>query len=76
MHASVTDPAEFEDGVFGYSRIKEWAQSDTGGGLPTESAQPFANWLDGAWNQYDDASGTQTNEDILTSARDYWTGKA
>ena len=73
--AKVTDLADFEDAVFGYRLIKEWAMSDEGGGLPSVSARPFAAWIDSEWNGFDDGSGTQTNEDILKGALDFWRGQ-
>jgi hypothetical protein len=74
MTAKVTDIAEFGDEEFDYYKIKNWALADDGGGLPEVSAQPFANWINNAWNEFDDESGTQTNEDVLKGALDYWTG--
>lgn len=74
MAAKITDPADFETTSFGYFEMLAWATSDTGGGLPDVSARPFAAWLDGVWNQFDDGSGTQTNEDVLKGALSDWTG--
>lgn len=72
---NITDLAEFEYGLFGYNLIKRWALSDTGGGLPAVSAHPFADWLNDSFNDFDDGSGTQTNEDILKGALDFWRGQ-
>lgn len=72
----LNETADFEDDGFPYHRILNWAQSDKGAGLPYVSAQPFANWLDNNWNDYDDGTGSQTNEDILKGALDFWTGRS
>lgn len=67
--------ADFEDGdAFDRTDIEEWA--DITGNLPTVSAHEFARWLDREWNDYDDSSGTQTNEDVLKGALAYWKGEA
>lgn len=75
---SSNDPsalADFEDGeAFDRAAIEFWA--DTTGNLPTISAHEFARWLDREWNDYDDGSGTQTNEQILKGALEFWTGRA
>jgi hypothetical protein len=76
MTAKITDLADFEDDGFDYYKIKNWTESDTGGGLPAVSAQPFANWINNQWNDFDDGSGTQTNEDVLKGALAFWTGQA
>lgn len=67
--------ANFDEATFDEAAILKWAESDTGGGLPEESARPFARWLDNAWNEFDDESGTPTNEDVLKGALKYWTGQ-
>lgn len=67
--------ADFGDTTFDEDAILAWAQSDKGGGLPGCSAAPFAGWLDRDWNDYDDGSGTRTNEDVLKDALAYWTGR-
>lgn len=72
---NVTDLAEFEVGLFGYNLIKRWALSSTGGGLPEVSARPFATWLHDSWNDFDDGSGTMTNEVILKGALAFWKGE-
>lgn len=64
--------AEFEDGDFDRTMIEHWA--DTAGGLPTISAYEFSRWLDREWNDYDDGTGTQTNEQVLKGALAFWTG--
>ena len=69
-------PADFETTAFGYARIKEWAVSDKGGGLPLVSAQPFANWLNNEWNDFDDGEGKLTNADVLYGAWKHWTGRS
>lgn len=74
MSNDITALADFENGDFGRSMIEEWA--DVTGGLPAVSAHAFAQWLDGAWNDYNDESGTQTNEDVLKGALAYWRGDA
>lgn len=73
--SSVTDLADFDDGeAFSRAMIEEWA--DVTGGLPAISAHGFARWLDREWNDYDDGSGTQTNEDVLKGALAFWTGRS
>lgn len=72
--SSVTDLAGFEGDDPDVRAILDWAQNT--GGLPGVSASPFADWLDSAWNDYDDGSGTQTNEQILKSALEFWTGRS
>lgn len=74
MAAKITDPADFEEPVFSPSEILAWTTSDAGGSLPNVSARPFTEWLNGTWNQFDDGSGTQTNENILKGALEHWTG--
>lgn len=64
--------AEFEENGFGLCDIREWALTD--GGLSRLSASAFAVWLDTAWNDFDDGSGTRTNEDVLKSALWEWRG--
>jgi hypothetical protein len=77
MTTKITDLADFEDpDQFGQPEIFKWATSDTGGGLPAVSALPFSSWIDNQWNEYDDGSGTQTNEDVLKAAVAFWTGRA
>lgn len=76
MTAKITDVADFNEAVFGYFEMLKWAESSSGGGLPNVSARPFAAWLDGIWRDFDDSSGTQTNEDILKGAVAFWTGRA
>jgi len=68
--------ADFESAVFGYFDMLVWAKADGGGGLPDVSARPFAAWLDGSWNDYDDGEGKLTNEDVLKGALAFWTGRA
>lgn len=76
MTANITDLAEFEDEVFDERDILDWATSDTGGGLPRVSAEPFAAWLNNTWNEYSDEDREQTNEEVLKSALDHWTGRS
>jgi hypothetical protein len=75
MTAKITDLADFESDAFGYFEMLKWATSDEGG-LPDVSARPFAAWLDGSWNDFDDGFGTLTNEDILKGAVAFWTGRS
>lgn len=51
--------------TFSRAQIWRWALS---AGLSRPAADAFAKWLDVDWNQYDDGSGTLTNEDVLESA--------
>ncbi len=74
--SGLTSLANFEDDGFAYFKILNWADSDTGGGLPYVSALPFAHWLNNAWNDFDDGEGKLTNEDVLKGALDHWTGKS
>lgn len=76
MTANITDLAEFEDEVFDEKDILDWATSGTGGGLPDVSAQPFAAWLNNTWNEFGDEDREQTNEEVLKSALDHWTGRS
>lgn len=68
--------ADFEEDQFDEAAMVKWALSDTGGGLPAVSAHPFASWLNAEWNDYDDGTGTQTNEDVLKGAWEFWTGRS
>lgn len=70
----LTSVANFEEAVFTEDMILQWAQADTGGGLPAPSALAFASWLDSTWNDYDDGTDKQTNQDVLTGALAHWTG--
>lgn len=72
----ITQPANFEESTFGYFEMVEWAKDDEGGGLPDVSARPFAAWLDGTWNEFDDGTGKQTNDNILQGAWESWTGRS
>lgn len=73
--SDIKTTAEFEDaGEFDRADIEHWA--DVTGNLPTISAHEFARWLDREWNDFDDGSGTQTNEDVLKGALAYWTGRS
>lgn len=69
--AKITDLAEFENAEFTENDIVDWALDH----LPQPSASAFAAWLDHIWSDYDDGSGTQTNEDILKGALAYWCGE-
>lgn len=64
--------ADFEDESFDRHAIRRWAHEQAG--LPPVSAEPFSWWLNGEWNEFDDETGTQTNEDVLKGALAYWTG--
>lgn len=75
MNGELSAHADFEEAMFDMDDILEWAQTDTGGGLPYVSAQPFASWLDSVWSDYDDGTGDQTNEDVLKGALSFWTGR-
>lgn len=75
MNGSLTAHADFEESMFDEDDMLEWAQDSKGGSLPAPSALAFASWLDSVWNDYDDSSGTQTNEDILKGALAFWTGR-
>lgn len=66
--------ADFENDAFDQDAIRKWAQEQAG--LPAVSADPFCWWLNGVWNDYDDSSGTQTNEDVLNGALAHWKGEA
>lgn len=66
--------ADFEEDLFDEAAIRKWAIET--GDLPVFSAEPFARWLDQAWNDYDDGSGTLTNEDVLKGALAEWKGEA
>lgn len=55
--------------------IREWAEDPHGGGLPTPSADAFANWLDNAFYGFNE-DGDKTNEDVLKGARAHWVGEA
>lgn len=72
--SGVTDLADFDADGFTEQDIRTWATEH--GGLPDVSAFPFASWLDQSWNDYNDGSGTQTNEDVLTGALGFWTGRS
>jgi hypothetical protein len=41
--------------------------------LPSESAQPFGEYLDHAWNDYVETENV-TQRDLITGALDYWRG--
>ena len=73
MSNDITALADFEETTFDTGAMYRWAKEH--GVIPQESAWPFAQWLDRTWNDWDDASGTQTNEDILKGALAYWTGQ-
>ncbi|HEX5705641.1 MAG TPA: hypothetical protein VFX97_20750 [Pyrinomonadaceae bacterium] len=74
MNNDLSALADFDDDNFDENAIRNWATET--GGLPDESAFPFASWLNGVWNGFDDGSGAQTNEDILKSALGFWTGRS
>jgi hypothetical protein len=74
--AKLTDLADFENQVFTQDMILEWAKSESGGGLPSVSARPFAEWIDRSWNDFDDGEGKLTNEDVLKGAQEFWTGRS
>lgn len=58
-----------------YSRILDWALGTdaASGQLPTESAKPFANWLNGVWDDFADDEEA-TVEDVLKGAVTQWCG--
>lgn len=66
--------ADFDEALFDEAAILKWATGP--GSLPLESVRPFSRWLDNAWNEFDDQTGTLTNEDVLKGALAHWTGRA
>lgn len=68
---------ESPDGWDPYEWALVWAQDQNGGALPRYSAQPFANWVHNAWDDFlgdpeDDAN--TTTEDVLKGAVADWCG--
>lgn len=72
----LTSLASFQVIDFTQEMVRQWAVAESGGGLPAVSADAFAQWLNEVWNGFDDGTGTQTNEDILTGAWKSWTGRS
>jgi hypothetical protein len=70
----LTERADFDEPVFDRDMILDWAMNGQGGDLIGPAASAFASWLDADWNDYDDGTGTQTNEDVLRGALNQWVG--
>lgn len=56
-----------------YSKALAWARDPEYGGLPLESARPFANWVDNCWADWTEDPG-RTVKDILEGAVTQWCG--
>lgn len=70
----LNQPADFETSALDTPVILSWAVDDDGGGLPFASARPFASWLNGVWNGFDDSAGKLTNLGVLKGGLHEWTG--
>lgn len=68
---------ENPDGWDPYQWALEWALDADGGALPRYSAQPFANWIHNAWDNFlgeDEENNGVTTRKILEGAVSDWCG--
>lgn len=70
------DPADIRDGVQPVDEDMIREHVVEAGSLPTESAGPFADWLDGVFDEYVvPDNDKQTNGDVIKGALAYWRGQ-
>ncbi|MFF0183475.1 hypothetical protein [Streptomyces sp. NPDC005244] len=70
------DPADIRDGVQPVDEDMIRRYVVEAGHLPMESAGPFADWLDGVFDEYvEDGNDKQTNGEVVSGALKYWRGQ-
>lgn len=68
------DELDARDGVQAVDAFDvKWHVIETGE-LPAESADPFATWLDQAWNDWNE-DGTRTIGEVIAGALAFWRGQ-